>query len=122
MNMESNPLSRDSYIKQVLELYRCVPGTLGRIRREDRLLATDLHDRGINLSTLEAAFVLAAARRCFRPPNVHPLAPIRSMHYFLPVIEEILDNPPAPDYLAYLKSKIKQYAAVDTPSLRKTLL
>ncbi len=118
MNMPHNPLSRDSYIKQALELYRCVPGTLDRIRREDRLLAADLHDRGIPLSTLEAAFVLAAARRCFRPPNAHPLAPIRSMHYFLPVIEEILANPPAPEYLAYLKSKIKQYAAVGTMALR----
>jgi hypothetical protein len=116
--MKANPLDRENYIKQALELYRCVPGTLGRIRREDRLLAADLHDRGISLSTLEAAFVLAAARRCFRPPNAHPLAPIRSMHYFLPVIEEILVNPPAAEYLAYLKSKIKQYAAVDAGSLR----
>jgi len=40
------------------------------------------------------------------------------MHYFLPVIEEILANPPAPEYLAYLKSKIKQYAAVGTMALR----
>jgi hypothetical protein len=118
MNMPHNPLNRDSYVKQVLELYRGVPGTLGRIRREDRLLATDLHDRGIPLSTLEAAFVLAAARRSFRSPNAHPLASIRSMHYFLPVIEEILANPLAPEYLAYLKSKIKQYAAVDTMALR----
>jgi hypothetical protein len=122
MNMQHNPLRRDRYIKQALELYRCIPGTLGRIRREDRLLAADLHDRGINLSTLEAAFVLAAARRCFRPPNAHPLAPIRSMHYFLPLIEEISANPPAPDYLAYLKSKIKRYATMDAESLRQTLL
>lgn len=118
MNMQHNPLRRDSYIKQVLELYRCVPGTLGRIRREDRLLAADLHDRGIPLSTLEAAFVLAAARCCLRSPDAHPLAPIRSMHYFLPVIEEVLANPPAADYLAYLKSKLKQYTAVDPKSLR----
>ena len=118
MNKQHNPLSRDNYVKQALELYRCVPGTLGSIRREDRLLAADLHDRGIPLSTLEAAFVLAAARRCLRSPDAHPLAPIRSMHYFLPVIEEILANPPAAEYLAYLKSKIKQSAAVDTRSFR----
>jgi hypothetical protein len=110
--MKSSLLNRDNYIKQALELYRCVPGTPGRIRREDRLLAADLHDRGINLSTLDAAFVLAAARRCFRSPDAHPLAPIRSMHYFMPVIEEILANPPAPEYLAYIKSKLKRHAAV----------
>ena len=116
MNMQHNPLSRDSYIKQALELYCCVPGTLGRIRREDRLLAADLHGRGIPLSTLEAAFALAAARRCFRPPDAHPLAPIRSMHYFLPVIEEILANPPTAEYLAYLKSKLEKHTAVATLS------
>jgi hypothetical protein len=113
--MESSPINRESYIKQALELYRGVPGTLGRVRREDRLLAAELHDRGINLSTLEAAFVLAAARRCFRSPEAHPLTPIRSMHYFVPVIEEILVNPPAVEYLAYLKSKLKKHAAVVSP-------
>jgi hypothetical protein len=118
MNMQSNPLNRESYIKQALDLYRCAPGTLGRIRREDRLLAADLHDRGINLSTLEAAFVLVAARRCFRSLDAHPLSPIRSMHYFMPVIEEILANPPDAEYLAYLKSKLKQHAAVAVPSHR----
>ena len=54
------------YIKQAVELYRNTPGTLGRVRREDRRLAADLHDRGISLLILEKAFVLAAARRCFR--------------------------------------------------------
>jgi hypothetical protein len=118
MNAQSSPLNRESYIQQVLDLYCCTPGTLGRIRREDRLLAADLYDRGINLSTLEAAFVLAAARRCFRPPEAHPLAPIRSMHYFMPVMEEILANPPGAEYLAYLKSKFKNYTAITIPSLR----
>jgi hypothetical protein len=117
-NTKACSSNREDYINQALELYRCVPGTLSRIRREDRLLAADLHDRGIHLSILEAAFVLAAARRCLRSPDAHPLAPIRSMHYFLPVIEEILVNPPATDYIAYLKSKIKQYAAANTKSLR----
>jgi hypothetical protein len=114
--MQSSPLNRESYIKQALELYRCVPGTLGRIRREDRVLAADLHDRGIDLSTLDAAFMLAVARRCFRPPDAHPLAPIRSMHYFMPVIEEILADPPSAEYLAYLKSKLKHRATVVVPS------
>jgi len=116
--MQSSLPDRDNYIKQALELYRGTPGTLGRVRREDRLLAADLHGRGITLSTLEAAFVLAAARRCFRPPDAHPLAPIRSMHYFMPVIEEILVNPPDAEYLAYLKSKLNNHATAGAPSPR----
>ena len=50
---------------------------------------------------------LAAARRCFRAPDVHPLAPIRSMHYFIAVIDEVLANPLDAGYVAYLKSKLK---------------
>jgi hypothetical protein len=95
------------YIKQALELFRNTPGTLGRVSREDRRLAADLHARGISLSTLEEAFTLAAACRCFRPPDALPLAPVRSMHCFIPVVEKILANPPAPSYVAYLKSKLK---------------
>jgi hypothetical protein len=116
--MQSSLQDRENYIKQALELYCCTPGTLARVRREDRLLAADLHDRGINLSTLEAAFVLAAARRCFRSPDARPLAPIRSMHYFIPVIEELLANPLNADYVAYLKLKLRNYTAGNIPSLR----
>ena len=116
-NIDIRSLSsdRENYIKQVLEFYRGTPGTPGRVRREDRLLVADLHERGIALSTLEAAFILAAARRCFRPPDARPLAPIRSMYYFIPVIEEILANPLDAAYIAYLKSKIKKHTA-DTVS------
>jgi hypothetical protein len=116
--MKSGSLNRENYIKRVLELYRCTPGTLGRVRREDWLLAADLHERGVTLSTLEVAFILAAARRCFRPSDARPLAPIRSIHYFMPVIEEILANPPDAAYIAYLKSKIKKHTADTVPSPR----
>lgn len=113
INSKSLSSDRENYIKQVLELYRSTPGTTGRVRREDRLLAADLHDRGVYLAALETAFVLAVARRCFRPQDTRPLAPIRSMYYFIPVIDEILANPPDAEYIAFLKSKIKKHT-VDT--------
>jgi hypothetical protein len=116
--MNTSPSDRNSYIQQVLELYRHTPGTVGRIGRADHQLAAELHLRGIPLATIEQAFVLAASRRCFRAPDASPLAPIRSMHYFIPVIEEVMANPLAADYVAYLKSKLKEWsdsAAHSTP-------
>ena len=95
------------YIKQAAALYCNTPGTLGRLRSQDRLLAAELYSRGISLSTLEQAFLLAAARRCFRPPAAPPLSPIRSLHYFVPVIEEVLAHPLDGAYVEYLKSKLK---------------
>ena len=94
------------YIKQAAALYCRTPGTPGRLHRQDRLLAAELYSRGISLSTLEQAFLLAAARRCFRAPDAPPLSPIRSMHYFVPVIEELLAHPLDVGYVEYLKSKL----------------
>jgi hypothetical protein len=112
--MEAKKPDPKQYIKQLLELYCHTPGTLGRVRREDRRLAAELHGRGVPLSTLDKAFVLAAARRCFRAPDAPPLAPIRSMYYFVPVVEEVLANPLDDSYVEYLKSKLKNWAANHT--------
>ncbi len=109
--MNTSPSDPKDYIQQVLELYRHTPGTVGRISHADHRLAAEFHLRGIPLATIEAAFVLAASRRCFRAPDASPLAPIRSMHYFVPVIEEVMANPLDADYVAYVRSKLKSWAA-----------
>ena len=63
-------------------------------------------DDFVHFDTLEQAFVLAAVRRCFRAPDATALSPIRSMHYFVPVIEEVLNRPLDPAYVEYLKAKL----------------
>ena len=99
--------SRRSYVDAVLLAYRSCPGTTGHVRRPDRLLAGTLHDRGISLDTIRAAFVLATARRTFRPADAPPLQNIRSLHYFLPVINEIVrDNNLDAFYIRYLELKL----------------
>lgn len=97
----------EQYVKQILDRYRRTPGTLGHIRREDRRLAIQLHQRGVPSEVVTAAFALAAARRCSRDLELPPLPPIRSMHYFLPVIEELLAGSPDADYLRYLEDKLE---------------
>ena len=97
----------EQYVKQVLDRYRRIPGTLGRVRREDRRLAFQLHQRGVPPDVVTGAFALAAARRSGRDPELPPLPPIRSLHYFLPVIEEVLAHPLDPNYLQYLENKLE---------------
>src|SRR5436190_5793592 len=94
---------QQEYIRQVLEAYRKTPGTMGTVRRADRMLAAQLHQRGVAVSAIENAFVLAAARRLMRPPDALPLSTIRSLAYFLPVIEEVLSMRLSPDYFQYLR-------------------
>jgi len=100
--------SQEEYIRRVLEAYRKTPGTMGTIRRPDRMLAAQLYQRGISASVIENAFVLAATRRLMRPADTAPLGTIRSLAYFLPVIEEVLRLRVSPDYFQYLRHKLER--------------
>jgi hypothetical protein len=100
--------SQEEYVRRVLEAYRETPGTMGSIRRTDRALAVQLYQRGISASVIENALVLAAARRLMRPANAPPLATIRSLAYFLPVIEEVLSLRVSPEYFQYLRQKLER--------------
>ena len=104
-------LSQDAYIRQVLELYRKTPGTMGTVRRADRLLASQLYQRGLSVKVIENALVLAATRRLMRPACAAPLGAIRSLAYFLPVIEEVLELRVNPEYFEYLRYKLARVGA-----------
>jgi len=99
---------REQYIHQVLEAYRKTPGTTGAVRRPDRVLAAQLYQRGVSVKVIENAFVLAATRRLMRPANAAPLGTIRSLAYFLPVIEEVRELRVSPDYFQYLRNKLQR--------------
>ena len=102
--------SQEEYIRQVLEAYRKTPGTMGTVRRTDRMLAAQLYQRGLPVRVIENAFVLAAARRLIRPGGAPPLGTIRSLAYFLPVIEEVLGLHVGPGYFQYLRQKLERIA------------
>jgi len=99
-------MSRADYVRGVLTLYCELPHTAARRPSpSDRRLAEQLFDQGIPLTTVEAAFLLAIARRGARPPELPPLPPVRSLAYFLPVVEELRSSLPDLRYLAYLRSR-----------------
>jgi hypothetical protein len=101
---------QEEYIRQVLEAYRKTPGTMGTVLRADRMLAAQLYQRGLSVRVIENALVLAAARRLIRPADRPPLGTIRSLAYFLPVIEEVLELRISPDYFQYLRHKLEHIA------------
>lgn len=101
---------QEEYVRQVLEAYRKTPGTMGTVRRADRLLAAQLYQRGLSLKVIENALVLAATRRLIRPSDAPPLGTIRSLAYFLPVIEEVLGMRVHSDYFEYLRYKLARIA------------
>lgn len=105
-----SPIPRRLFAQRVLDLYRLAPGTTGNLRRCDHHLAGELYDRGISLELIRNALLLAVARRTFRPQGAPSLAPIATLHYFRPVIDELIAEPPEPGYLSYIRYKLNSVA------------
>jgi hypothetical protein len=104
MNQERT--SRRAYVERVLQLYRQAPETPTRHDRLDRCLAVEFYQQQVEIEEVEAAILLATARRLLRSPQAPKLGPIRSLHYFAPVIEEVRSNPLSESYLEYLRRKL----------------
>lgn len=100
-------LERRHYVQRVLDAYGSTPTCAGTVRREDRRLAHRLYDQRIPLPLLEAAFSLAAMRRLYRPFEATPLLPVRSLHYFLPAMDEIRQQALDPGYIDYAHWKVR---------------
>ena len=99
-------MDRSGYVRLVLDAYRSTPGVVGVVRRADRLLAAQLHERGVAFETVANAFVLAASRRLARPEGAAPLSAIRSLAYFSPVIDEVLESQASRQYFEYLRHRL----------------
>jgi hypothetical protein len=108
--MDDRPIDQCDYVRRLLEAYRATPGTSGTVRRPDRVLAAQLHERGVPLEAVENAFVLAATRRMVRPADAAPLGTIRSLAYFSPVIEEVLQLKVGQEYSQYLRYRLQRAA------------
>ena len=113
-------LDRRQYVQRVLDGYCRTPTCAGRVRRADRRLAHRLYDQRIPLHLVEAAFALAATRRLYRPFEATPLAPVRSLHYFLPLLDEIRQQDIDPAYIDYAHWKL-QNAEQELDRIRRIL-
>jgi hypothetical protein len=113
-------ISENDYVRQVLAAYRQTPTTAGRVHRQDRFLAAQLYKRGIPLAAVENALVLGAVRRLYRDLNAPPLAPVRSLHYFSGLIEEVLTLKVNAAYFQYLRYKIENFEQAEQRFLQVT--
>lgn len=98
------------YVARVLALYLSLPATPARTSRHDRQLAQHWYAQPLAWELVETALLLAVARRSLRDPALPPLGPIRSLHYFLPVLAEVMATPLTPEYVQYLRSKLATLA------------
>jgi hypothetical protein len=64
----------------------------------------------VAVTVVENAFALAAARRLMRPADAPPLGTIRSLAYFLPMVEEVLAMRVNPEYFQHVRRKLERIA------------
>lgn len=97
------------YVQAVLERYLWLPGTGTVTSRHDRRCARALFRQGVALDVVRNAMVVAVARRTFRAGA--PLPRVRALHYFLPVVLELLESPVDPGWVQHLERKLRPLAA-----------
>lgn len=107
------------FVERILKLYRDLPETPARASRTDRRLAEELYEKEIKEEEVEAALLLATARRLLRSADAPKLGPIRSLHYFLPVIEEVRIKPLSASYVEYLRRKLSDKVKTSLTNLHR---
>ena len=108
-----------AYVAAVLTLYLDLPDTPLRPSLLDQSLAHKLHEHAVPLPLVESALLLATLRRLSRPSHLPPLPKIRSLSYFLPVIEELQQQPLPDGYLEYLRLKLRKLSLPARPDVQK---
>lgn len=81
-----------------------------------------LREQQIPLPVIEAAFLLASLRRLMRPPHMPPLSRIRSLAYFQPVIDELLQQPLSESYLQHLRLKLRSVASNPPAAVKRNTI
>src|SRR3954452_260110 len=109
-----------SYVASVVTLYLEMPDTPMRVSASDQWLARHFHQEAVPLETVETALLLGSLRRLIRPADAPRLAPIRSLAYFRPVIEELRAHPAPDNYLDYLRLKLRQAATALPATVQKS--
>lgn len=91
------------YVEQVRQLFgeaSCVQGTF---TPSDERLAATWQARGIEFETVRRAWLLGCTRKSLALIDRPTAAPIRSLRYFAPVLEEVLAESFPPDYWSHLR-------------------
>jgi hypothetical protein len=97
-------IARSTYVAQVMKLFLDHPDTPEMPSSADWEVAGALFERRVPLPKLRLAFQLAYLRRHLRDPAQDPLPPVRSLAYFIRVVDNLSDEETHPVYAEYVAS------------------
>jgi hypothetical protein len=108
--------SLEFYVLAVLTFYIDLPDTPASASPLDETWARLFYQRGIPLAVVETALLLGSLRRHARLPDAPPLAGIRSLAYFQPIIQELSRTPVSESYRASLRLKMQRLRSSAGPA------
>ena len=92
-------------VRRLLEARSCVAASFSTA---DEILARKWLEDGVSIGRIEQAILLGCARKYVAWRNHHDVTPIRSLHYFEPVLEEIDRMEISSDYWKYVRSRMRR--------------
>ena len=116
---DSNRAHPDVYVAAVRKRFLALRCTSGRFGPAEERQARELQGRGVRLQILEDAMLVGACRKYVSWLNNGFSAPIASLRYFEPLIEEVQERPFAADYRDYLRMEVKKLAGLWSQSTAK---
>lgn len=96
------------YLQAVEALFLSRPCVRSRFSSADRKLASEWFQSGIDLAMVEQAIVLGCGRKYVSWLNGLQGEPIGSLHYFLPVLEEISKFDLSSEYQSFNRSQVER--------------
>ena len=98
----------DNFVATLKQLLRTRPCVQSVFSTSDEILARHWFQRGLSLERIEQAILLGCVRKYTSWRNNSRRSPIRSLHYFESVLEELHQQNPQPDYWNYLRSRLQR--------------
>jgi len=109
---DSNRGHPEIYVAAVRKRFLALGCTSGRFGTSEERQARELERRGVRLQVLEDAMLVGACRKYVSWLNNGFSAPIASLRYFEPLIEEVQERPFPSDYRDYLRMEVKKLAGL----------
>ena len=106
------PDEKESYVGSVRKRFLTLGCTTGHFSPSDERLAGSFEQKGIPLTVIEDAMLIGACRKYVSWLNSGPSAPIASLHYFEPIIEEVVERPFPPGYRDYMQLQVDKLAGL----------
>lgn len=94
-----------AHIRRLLQERACIRASFSTA---DEILARKWLARNISLERIEQAIILGCTRKYVAWRNNHGQAPIASLSYFEPILEEVDRTEISPDYWLYVRSRMER--------------